>query len=350
MRHICCVSISVRYGFGAFDRLAALRGDPEGQCRCGIALQSGREDSADLSAAAHYFKLTADQNHNEAQYRYARSLSLGSGIPINLCEAAKYFKLAADQNHAKAEYRYARSIFLGYDIPVNLCEAVKYFKLAADQNHAKAHYHYARSLSLGYDIPVHLCEAAKYFKLAADQNHAKAQYRYVRCLSLCYGNPIDFVMSRPSDRGDCAFRFPSALSSTISQICGIYQFGPGSDRIRRRGSAPAFFGAFRPPRKRINTVFWSDPEKSPWGSEQRNQLDIRSDATGSDLLEAVGLLYPALDLSTRYEIVRVVIERKQMEVISPTDQINANDSDVFHIQPRLFSSSDNEFRWKRTPD
>jgi hypothetical protein len=90
------------------------------------------------------------------------------------------------------------------------------------------------------------------------------------------------------------------------------------------------------PKKRIRAVIWSDPEKSPWGSEQRKTIDIESDATGSDLLKVFGeCLDVPQDLSTGHEIVKVCPDLERMEMISPTELINATDGDVFHIQPEI---------------
>jgi hypothetical protein len=56
----------------------------------------------------------------------------------------------------------------------------------------------------------------------------------------------------------------------------------------------------------------------------------------SDLLKAVGrVLDRTLYISTGYEIIRVSADLEHMELLSPTDQINANDGDVFHIQPAI---------------
>jgi hypothetical protein len=78
------------------------------------------------------------------------------------------------------------------------------------------------------------------------------------------------------------------------------------------------------------------------------QGTIESDATGSDLLKAVGALLDVpqdlstrehldapRDLLTRHEIVKVFSDLVQMKIISPTELINANDGDIFQIQPYI---------------
>jgi hypothetical protein len=90
------------------------------------------------------------------------------------------------------------------------------------------------------------------------------------------------------------------------------------------------------PTKGINIVFWENPESSPWGSEQQIRLDIEVDATGNDLLNAVGahLVLPR-DLSKGYEVVRIFPDLEQIEVVKPSELMNANNDDVFHIQPMI---------------
>jgi TPR repeat protein len=54
----------------------------------------------DKSAAAHYFKLSADQGHADAQSFYGCCLSNGDGVSMDKSAAAHYFKLSADQWNA----------------------------------------------------------------------------------------------------------------------------------------------------------------------------------------------------------------------------------------------------------
>jgi hypothetical protein len=93
------------------------------------------------------------------------------------------------------------------------------------------------------------------------------------------------------------------------------------------------------PTKLINIVFWENPESSSWGTEQQTSLDIESDATGTDLLIAVGrFLGLPRALSKGYEIVRIFPDLEHLQVIGPNEGINANDDDVFHVQPMIPAS------------
>jgi hypothetical protein len=93
-------------------------------------------------------------------------------------------------------------------------------------------------------------------------------------------------------------------------------------------SALKLFRSFWSPGKRIGVVFWPDPENASWGSEQRKNVIIECNATGSDLLTAVGeILDRTLDLSTGHEIVKVSADLERREEIAPTAPINAIDGD-----------------------
>jgi hypothetical protein len=143
------------------------------------------------------------------------------------------------------------------------------------------------------------------------------------------------------------FRFPLNCNDSIRRPRGIFPSKPAVEITQPKFSEPvnAHLASFPEtrrdfsplhPKRRILVVLWSDPEKSPWGSEQRTTVDLECDATGSDLLKTVGeRLDGARDLVTGYEIAKVFPDLVQMEMISPTELINARDGDVFHIQPAI---------------
>jgi hypothetical protein len=60
-------------------------------------LHDGECVSKDLSEAARYFKMAADQGLSYAKFSYGFCLHTGEGVSKNLSEAAQYFRMAADQ-------------------------------------------------------------------------------------------------------------------------------------------------------------------------------------------------------------------------------------------------------------
>jgi hypothetical protein len=104
------------------------------------------------------------------------------------------------------------------------------------------------------------------------------------------------------------------------------------------GSSPEIQRDLSPvhPKKRIIVVFWSYPEKSPWGSEQRRTFDIECDATGSHLLKAFSEHFDiARDLLTGHEIHKVFPDLKQMKMMALNERICPNDGDILQIQPAI---------------
>jgi TPR repeat protein len=90
------------------------------------------------------------------------------------------------------------------------------------------------------------------------------------------------------------------------------------------------------PKAWVSVVLWFDPEKSTWGSEKRESVLIESCATGDQLLNAASELFQiTLDPSTSYEIIKIFPNLDGMKIISSTDKIDADDDDVFHIQPAI---------------
>ncbi|MDR1907292.1 MAG: hypothetical protein LBQ43_00325 [Holosporales bacterium] len=84
-------------------------------------------------AAAHFFKLAADQEHTEAQMEYGLCLLNGRGVNINAAEAVKYLKAAADKGNAYAQEDYAYCLERGIGVTVNLNLAKDYYAKAAAQ-------------------------------------------------------------------------------------------------------------------------------------------------------------------------------------------------------------------------
>ena len=119
--------------------------DPDALFATGMRYYNGEFGASpeNLSKAARYFKMAADQGHPDAQYHYSGCLSLGFGVKKNPSEAAKYVKLAADQGNVNSQYNYAMFLRKGEGVAKNLSDAARYFKMAADRGDASAQYEYA---------------------------------------------------------------------------------------------------------------------------------------------------------------------------------------------------------------
>jgi TPR repeat protein len=93
----------------------------------------------------------------------------------NLSEAARWYRLAADQGYAKAQGNLAHCYDRGEGVLQNPSECARYRRLAADQGLAKAQCDYAQACSYGYGVPQDYGECKRYHRLAADQGHAPSQ-------------------------------------------------------------------------------------------------------------------------------------------------------------------------------
>jgi TPR repeat protein len=65
------------------------------------------------AAAAHLYKIDADQGDSSAQSSYGFCLQKGKGVPINQSTAASYFKLSADQGNRSAQFNYGLCLYKG---------------------------------------------------------------------------------------------------------------------------------------------------------------------------------------------------------------------------------------------
>jgi TPR repeat protein len=70
-------------------------------------------------------KISADQGNVDAQIALARHLRQGELIPKDLSGAAKYYKMAADQGHAIAMNMFGFCLKNGEGVAKNLLEAMR---------------------------------------------------------------------------------------------------------------------------------------------------------------------------------------------------------------------------------
>jgi TPR repeat protein len=165
--------------------------DAADQFAYAVRLKRGDGIRIDLSQAARYYQLAADQGHAEAQFNFAICLANGCGIDKNDGEAVRYYRLAAAQNHAKAQFNLALCLERGEGVRRDLVESTQYYKLAADQNYAAAQFNYAICLDKGEGVGQNSNTATRYYKLAADSGLAVAQHNYA--VSLANDNPPEAV-------------------------------------------------------------------------------------------------------------------------------------------------------------
>jgi hypothetical protein len=157
------------------------------------------------SLAAHYFKLSADQNDGEAQYMYAVCLLEGQGVQKNDGMGAHYLQHAADAGVIQAQVRYASMLHNCDKIPKKAQMSAHYYKLAADQGSIEGQLRYASCLLHSDGIGMNMVEAERYFRLACDQGDSTAHIQYgIALFSGMFGR-FDFTEAQT--------RFEAAASS-----------------------------------------------------------------------------------------------------------------------------------------
>jgi TPR repeat protein len=108
------------------------------QFRYGLSLWSGKNGLIDFGAAAHCFKLSADQGNADGQWGYGECLRSGIGISRDLQSAVYYFKLSADQGNAYGQWYYGECLRYGIGISTDLKSASHYFKSGGERRKSKA--------------------------------------------------------------------------------------------------------------------------------------------------------------------------------------------------------------------
>ena len=95
---------------------------------------SGNRVPQDITEAARWCRLAADQEIAQAQYNLALMYADDTGVPQdNYGEAVRLYQLAADQGDAGAQYKLAHMYADSTGVPKDPTEAVRLLELADDQ-------------------------------------------------------------------------------------------------------------------------------------------------------------------------------------------------------------------------
>jgi TPR repeat protein len=158
------------------DRLAADRGDANGQVDLGFLYEQGRDGlPKDEAVAARLYKLSADQGNALGEANLAAYYSQGrGGLRKDEDEAARLYKLSADQGNAIGQVNLGFFYERGRGgLPKDESEAARLYKLSADQGNALGEANLGAYYSQGRGgLPKDEGEAARLYKLSADQGNA----------------------------------------------------------------------------------------------------------------------------------------------------------------------------------
>ena len=119
-----------RYSLIDTLRNNAASGSLTSQISLGYRYQDGRGVRKDLSKAAKWFRMAAEQGNAEAQYRYGLLIKTGDGVRQNHGAAAKWFRLAAEQGVVGAQVNLALNYFTGKGVAKDPVVAYKWISVA----------------------------------------------------------------------------------------------------------------------------------------------------------------------------------------------------------------------------
>lgn len=143
--------------------------------RMGQKFETGDGFLLDMTEAAKWYRLAADQGHAGAQSNLGRLYMAGQGVEKNQDEAIGLYRLAAEHGLAEAQYNLAVSYLKGEGVEKNSAEAAKWLKLAAEQGLALAQNTLGTRYERGDGVPKDLDEALRLYRLAAAQGNREAQ-------------------------------------------------------------------------------------------------------------------------------------------------------------------------------
>lgn len=128
------------------------------------------------SEAFTWYLKAADNGNAAAQYEVAIHYKYGYHLcEINLSRAAHYLQLAADNHHTHAQYVFAKCLLQGEGVLQSDASALAYFEKSAMQGHPKSQYQ--AGLLLLHSNPT---KAYRYFNRAAKTGYAPALYESIK--------------------------------------------------------------------------------------------------------------------------------------------------------------------------
>ncbi|MSO88389.1 MAG: hypothetical protein EXQ89_00160 [Rhodospirillaceae bacterium] len=176
----------------------ALAGVPQARFDLGLMHATGRGVPRDISYAAMWYRLAADQGFAPAQYEY--------GTLLAPAEAAAWFQRAADQGYAPAAFWLGLAYREGWGVPRSDVDAVRSYRRAAEAGLAEAQSNLGLMYERGDGIPQDEAEALRWYRRAAELGQPEAQFNLAAMLEEGRGAAPDAAAAaawyrRAADRG-----------------------------------------------------------------------------------------------------------------------------------------------------
>ena len=159
----------------------ALDGNPRAQIIIGKCYENGLGVPQDMTTAAKWYQLAAEQNNSEAQVLLAYQYELGIGLPRDEAALTSLMRRAADAGNAEAQFNLALYYSQGrYGFPKDQAESFRWAKASADQGFAQAQRYVGVCYEEGVGVSKNLDEAELWYAKAAAQGLKKEEGVFTR--------------------------------------------------------------------------------------------------------------------------------------------------------------------------
>jgi len=157
-------------------RSAAASGDPRAAFLVGVKFTEGDGVPADLTEAAKWYQIAADQGLAPAQYRLASLYEKGRGVELDLDKARAWYEQSAQAGNSKAMHNLAVLYAEGAGGAPDFERAAQWFESAAEYGVKDSLFNLGILYARGLGVEKDLVQSYKWFAIAAregDQDAAK---------------------------------------------------------------------------------------------------------------------------------------------------------------------------------
>lgn len=157
-------------------RKSAEFGFAPAQDKLGLMYEHGIGVAKNEAEAVKWYALGAQSGNREAQYHLGVMYGIGNGLPTDFVKSSEWLLKAAKQGHVEAQATLGQLLLQGADgVPKDYEEAATWLRKAADAGDTQAQVSLAELFMRGKGLEKNLEEAARYFSLAAEQGDAEGQ-------------------------------------------------------------------------------------------------------------------------------------------------------------------------------
>jgi TPR repeat protein len=153
----------------------ASAGDPVAQFKVAGYHARGEGVAQDLTEAAKWLLLSAQQGYAPAQNNIAVCYATGAGVEKDQIQAIAWIRKSADQGYARAQCYLGLSFAKGEGVPRDQAQAIDWFRKSAAQGFPDALNHLGYCHSQGRGVPKDEVEAFACWSIAARSHEGAAR-------------------------------------------------------------------------------------------------------------------------------------------------------------------------------